>query len=545
MPTCQNIAPITLSMAPYTGPWTKDLASHLLRRTLFGPTQVQINDTVALGVDFAVENLLQIIPSTDPLTWHPDEAVGAQGATWVTEFYPTDEALVDPTEDARKHSLFSWIAGRINTEQNASPSITEKICFFWHNHFSAKRTGDGRNTFMYHRLLDTHALGNFRTLIEDITVDPCMMYFLDTASNTKWSPNENYARELLELYTIGKGPLIGPGDYSNYTEEDIAAGAMILTGWKVRENKSAVANPYSEFDPSHHEDSDKQLSHHFNNAIVTSNDELEYKDFIDLIFQKDETAFHISKKLYRFFVSTEITPEIESSVIDQMAQTMLANNYEIRPVLAELLKSEHFYDLVNIGAHMKSPLEFIFSMMNPTLTYPTNGLDGDNLLWKQLYAKASSINQNWYTPPSVAGWPCFYQEPAFMQHWLNAATINSRFWYVTQLTTHSTGISSDTFGTLYSIKIDALSFLATLQTPSDGTAMIDEICLLFLPRLLEQTKMDALLNTLTDGLPEFEWTLQYNEYLANPADVNYSDPVKSQMEAVLSQLFKSPEFQSC
>ena len=245
MPTCQNIAPTTLSMAPYTGPWTKDLASHLLRRTLYGPTQVQINDTVALGLDFAVENLLQIIPSTDPLTWHPDEAVGAQGATWVTEFYPTDEALVDPTEDARKHSLFSWIAGRINTEQNASPSITEKICFFWHNHFSAKRSGDGRNTFMYHRLLDTHALGNFRPLIEDITLDPCMMYFLDTASNTKWSPNENYARELLELYTIGKGPLIGPGDYSNYTEEDIAAGAMILTGWKVRENKSAVANPYS------------------------------------------------------------------------------------------------------------------------------------------------------------------------------------------------------------------------------------------------------------------------------------------------------------
>ena len=227
------------------------------------------------------------------------------------------------------------------------------MIFFWQNHFAVTATIDDRINHTYHKLLENNALGNFKTLVEKVTIDPSMMLFLDTARNTKWSPNENYARELLELFTVGKGPQIGPGDYSNYTEDDIAAGAKILTGWKVRENESSTANPYSEFDQSVHDVGNKTLSYHFNNTTLTNSDSLEYKDFIDLIFQKDETAFHISRKLYTFFVSTNITQQIEDQIISQMAMTLLNNNYEIRPVLAQLFKSEHFYDIGNIGAQLK------------------------------------------------------------------------------------------------------------------------------------------------------------------------------------------------
>jgi len=545
MPTCENNPVSSYSLLPYTGAWSTEMASHLLRRTVFGPTQSQINQILSLSVDQAVESLLQIVTPADPITWHPDEAIGAQGLTWVNEFLPSDLILKDETNDARKASMYTWLVKRMNQEQQLTPSITEKMCFFWHNHFAVSRNTDDRINYTYHRLLETHALGNFQTFVEEITINPSMMFFLDTARNTKWSPNENYARELLELFTVGQGPQIGPGDYSNYTEEDIAAGARILTGWRVLENESATAHPYSVFDASIHDIGSKTLSYHFNGATVSNTGDLEYKDFIDLIFQKAETALHISRKLYTFFVNTDITVEIENQVISGMAQTLLDNNYEVRPVLAELFKSEHFYDLGNIGAHIKSPFEFIFSMLNPTLTIPNNGTEGDNLLWAKLYSKANSFNLNWYSPPSVAGWPAYYQEPALMQHWLNSGTILNRFWCVTQLTTNSAGINSDEFGTLYNLKIDALSFLDALQAPANGTAMIDEICQLFFPRPLDQIKKDNLLDTLTGGLPEFEWTIQYDDYIANPGDPVFSDPIRSKIEEVLSHLFMFPEFQSC
>lgn len=545
MPTCENTPVSSLSLLPYNGILSTEMASHLLRRTMFGPTQNQINQILSSSVDQAVESLLQIVSPDDPVTWHPDEAIGAQGLPWVNEFLPSDLVLKDETNDARKASMYTWLVKRMNQEQQTPPSITERMCFFWHNHFAVSRSTDDRINYGYHRLLEAHALGNFQTFVEEITINPSMMLFLDTARNTKWSPNENYARELLELFTVGKGPQIGPGDYSNYTEEDIAAGARILTGWKVRENESSIAHPYSEFDASHHDVGSKTLSYHFNGASLSNADDLEYKDFINLIFQKEETALHISRKIYTFFVNSDITAEIEDEIISGMAQTLLDNNYEVRPVLAELLKSEHFYDVANIGAHIKSPFEFIFSILNTTLTMPNNGIEGDNLLWGKLYSKANSFNLNWYSPPSVAGWPAYYQAPALMQHWLNSGTISNRFWCITQLTTNTNGINTDELGTLYNLKIDGLSFLDSLQAPNNGTAMINEICQLFFPRPLEQIKKDNLLNTLTGGLPEFEWTLQYTEYVANPGDPAYSDPIKSKIEEVLSQLFMLPEFQSC
>ena len=545
MITCQNAPVASLSMLPYTGSWSAETAIHLLRRTLFGPNRFQIDQMVSLGMDQAVESILQIVSPADPITWHPLEAVGSQGATWVNEFLPADETFRNETISARHHSMYTWFVKRTNQEQQLAPSITEKMCFFWHNHFSVTMRQDDRVNYAYHKLLETHALGNFQKFVEEMTINPSMMLFLDTASNTKWSPNENYARELLELFTVGKGPQIGPGDYSNFTEDDIAAGARILTGWKVREYASSVAHPYSEFDQSHHDEDGKTLSYHFNNAIVSNTDDLEYKDFIGLIFQKDETAYHIARKLYIFFVNTEITQDIEAEIINTMAQTLLVNNYEIRPVLVELFKSEHFYDIANIGAHLKSPFEFIFSMLNATETIPDYGIEGDNMMWEKLYHKAIAFDLNWGFPPSVAGWPAYYQAPAFMQHWLNSGTINNRFWCITQLTTNTNGIWSDEFGTFYNIKIDALNFLATIQDPSNGAALIDEICLFLLSRTLDQSKKDALLNTLTGGLPEFEWTLQYAEFTANPGDVTFSDPIKSKVEEVLSQLFMFPEFQSC
>ncbi len=546
MSTCAIIPPNTYSLAPYSGVWSKMLAAHLLRRTTLGPTQAQIDAAFSDGVDLAVENILQSSILTDePITWHPGETVAPQGETWVDKFMTPDPLLEDQVNAARQKSLFSWTAGRMNKEQLGAANITEKMVFFWQNHFGIQQVRDDRLNYNYFKTLEANAIGNFKTVVESITINGAMMKFLDTASNTKWSPNENYSRELLELYSIGKGLQTGPGDYSNYTEDDILSGARILTGWKVRENMSSTANPYIEFEPNHHDTDPKQLSYHFNNMILFNDDENEYKNFIDAIFSKEETAYHICRKLYKYFVSTELTEQIEATVIETMAQTMISNNYEIRPVLAQLFKSEHFYDSTIIGSHLKAPYEFIFSMLNPTLSFPSHNEEGNNVIWNILYNAASVMDQNWYVAPSVAGWPAYYVKPGYMQLWLNSATIYRRFWLVSLLTEHSTGISDDVTGTVYSFKIDALAFVDQLQTPSDGVAVIEQMCNLFFARPLLQTKKDRLLNILSDFLPAFEWTLQYNEYLSNTHDPVLREPVKQRVEAVLSEIFKLPEFQSC
>jgi hypothetical protein len=308
---------------------------------------------------------------------------------------------------------------------------------------------------------------------------------------------------------------------------------------------SSTANPYIEFDQNHHDTGVKQLSYHFNGMTLYDDGSNEYKNFIAAIFQKQETAYHICRKLYRYFVSTELTDQIENAVIDTMAQTLISNNYEIRPVLVQLFKSEHFYDATIIGCHLKTPFEFIFSMINPTLSIPDHGDEGNNVIWNVIYNAARSMDQNWFAPPSVAGWPAYYVKPGFMQLWLNSATIDRRFWLVNKLTENNTGLSNDITGTVYEFKIDALAFVDQLQTPSDGVAVIDQMCDLFFTRPLLQTKKDRLLNILANFLPAFEWTLQYNQYLTNTHDPVLREPVKQRVEAVLSEIFKLPEFQSC
>ncbi len=543
MPLCPSDQPTSYSLSPYLGSWTKKEASHLLRRTTFGPTQAQISTAVADGIFLTVENILQIPTIEDPLTWETLEAVAPFGTTWVNSVLPVDPVQSDDTIIARRNSMRSWFAKRINSEQLNAPSIAEKMCFFWHNHFGTRMENEHRISYDYYTLIKSFALGNFRELIKQMTIDCNMLKFLNNDTNTKNSPNENFARELLELYTIGKGPQIGPGDYSNYTEDDVAAAARILTGWKVREYFSTTTHPYSEYYAPHHDVDDKQLSYHFNNAIVSNNDQNEFIDYINIIFQQTETANFICRKLYRYFVNFEITTQVESQVITQMAQTLISNNWEIRPVLKELLRSEHFYDVKLIGSNIKSPYEFIFSMLNPTFSIPNFGILGDHVVWRSLYYRCSNEDQNYLYPPSVSGWPVYYQEPSFMRLWLNADTLADRFDAISDLTTGN-GIGSTYNNTTYKIKINALGFLDSLSVPADGIQVINEICDLFLIKTVEQTKKDHLLDILTNGLPAFEWTIQYNEYILNPGDPNYADPVRQRVELVLKELFMYPEFQT-
>jgi len=529
--------PVSLSMAPYSGAWTKAEAAHLLRRTMFGATNQQLLNAVADGMNTTVSNLLQIPVISDPITYDSNDATSAIGTTWITSVYPSDVTSSQLTENARIKSLAAWIMKRINTE---GVSIAEKMCLFWQNHFSATVASDARATYNYHMLLRTHALGNFKQLVKDVTIDPCMLLFLNGATNTLYSPNENYARELLELFTIGKGPQIGPGDYTNYTEEDVAAGAKILTGYLVDGLRSTtLPSPVATYTSFLHDTSTKQLSAHFGSVTVPNAGANEYSNYIDIIFQQPQVATYICTKLYRYFVNYDLTTAVITDIIPEMAATMIANNYDILPVLDQLLKSEHFYDVALRGSIIRGPIELMFRMFNATSSAPNFSLAVDSEMYLTMYWLAENMGQAYATPPSVAGWIEYYQAPAFSKLWVNSTHIKTRFDIANYITVYP-GIPVSG----QNLKLNALAFVDGLSLPSDAVQVIDDMCDVFFPKSISLVQKTTLKFILTNGQPDFEWTLQYNDYQANPGNTTFSNPVKQRVELVLARIFQMPEFQT-
>lgn len=535
MPENENGSGISYSMTPHTGPWTKAKAAHLLRRTMFGATNQQILDAVNAGMATTVSNLLQIPAVGLPLTYHPNETIATQGNPWNTSVYPSDPVQAQSVNSARIGSLIGWMYERINNEQF---SIAEKMCLFWQNHFAASTTFDARATYDYYALIRSHALGNFKQFVKDMTVNPNMLLFLDGASNTLYSPNENYARELLELFTIGKGPQIGPGDYTNYTEEDVAAGAKILTGFLVDGVRStSVTNVTATFTPILHDTSTKTLSAHFGGVSVPNGGATEYANYIDIIFQQDEVAKFICRKFYRYFVNYDLTPAVETNVIEEMASTLIANNYDVLPVLTELFSSDHFYDISVRGALIRGPLDMIYSMANGTESQNNFGLATDYEMQTYAYGVSNALGQAYLEPPSVAGWPAYYQEPSFSRLWMNATQVKGRF-------------DMSSFFTIYggipvngnNWKVNALGFLDNLSIPADPVQVIDDIVDVFCPKGVDAIQKLILKSILTNGQPDFEWTLQYNEYIADPGNPTVSVPVAQRVQLVLSRVFQTPEF---
>ena len=528
-------APVSLSMSPYSGNFTEVEASHLLRRTMFGATLQQIRAAVTNGLPATVSSLMIIPTLSPPLTYLAEEQVASFGQTWVNSVYPGGDT--QPTENARRASIAAWLMENINNE---GLSIAEKMCLFWQNHFAAEASFDSRATYNYFDLIRTYALGDFKQLIKEMTVDPNMLFFLNGVSNQSFSPNENYARELLELYTIGKGPQIGEGDYTNYKEQDVAAGAKILTGWTVDGMRSTtLSTPTSTFNSLFHSATSKQLSSHFGDAVVTNGGAQEYENYIDIIFQQPAVANFICTKLYRYFVNYDITQDVQDTVIAQMASTLIANNYVIQPVLEELFQSDHFFDISVRGAIIKNPIELIFSMFNTSSSKPNFDLATNYEMYLNEYYYADYLGQNYAAPPNVGGWPAYYQAPSFSKLWINSTYIKQRFSVAYYLTLHTGVEVNNNF-----LKVNAIQLLSTFDMPSDPVAVIDELCLLFFPKGASDSEKVLLKNILTNSLPDFEWTLQYNEYMANQNDATYSDPVRIRIESVLYQIFQMPEFQT-
>jgi hypothetical protein len=535
----QSRSQLKTGIEAYTGPWEDRNVMHLLKRTLFGTTKEKFNEFKAMTFNQAVDALLTQPAAIDPpvnnyngLDDLPDDPNVEFGQTWVEAPYNNDY------EGWRIISLKSWI---LNNMMNEGTSMHQKMTFFWHNLLVTQFFGVfiAKASYQYYDMLYKNAFGNFKELIKKLTLDPAMLVYLNGTWNHKDAPDENYARELQELFCIGKG------EGSGYTEADVQAAARVLTGhvidWDTFEQQG-VGESY--FLPDWHDTSDKQFSSFYGNTVITGREQEgadELDDMLDMIFNANETSLYICRRLYNFFVYSEIDDQAEQDVIVPLAQIFRDNNYEILPVLDALFKSAHFNDPENHGVLIKNPLDFLIGTWKASEIEKPSESDIEQQLQyhsTQLWTMAN-MGLEIGDAPSVAGWPAYYQAPQFDKSWITTDTIVNRAAHTDAMAWWRVWITED-----YQISFDMLGLVAKLDDPYDPNNMLQELSDLFLGIELSDTGFSTLKSILLDGQAEdYYWTDAWTAYVNNPGNEEFKAVAENRLKAAFQWLFQTGEFQ--
>lgn len=543
---------VTSGLEPYTGEWTFQCAGHLLRRTSFGPDYNQIKAAFEGGLNDTLGQVLTNPPvDTDPVNYEYDnDPFVPIGESWKDREYPDPAAVgMMVTNQIRGYRRASFVLWQLSLLMENTISIREKMALFWHNHFPIAGNEDARYGYQYAQTLRTFALGNFRELTKAITIDPAMLRYLNGRQNTRFAPNENYARELLELFTIGKGPLAGPGNYTNFTEEDVAAAAKILTGWRdfgrycLDDDADNTCEVGAFFTLNRHDTSDKTLSPELGGVTISDQGEDEYKVLINTIFQQDECARFICRKLYRFFVYYEINESVEANIIQPIAEILIDNDYEVQPVLDALFRSAHFYDPDLMGCHIKNPLDYVTGILKQTgVAVPSDVLTAYRTMGN-IHFTAALLQMQYYNPPSVSGWPAYYQAPSYYQLWINSVTLPFRIGTVFSILFLGMEVKDDDNNLLETLQIDPLAFVNNFDQPEEIDPLIDDMVAVLFARPVSPGQKDILKQILIPGLPDFEWNTEYSIYLSDPNNEEVANSVRGKLRNLMWAMMNMPEFQ--
>jgi uncharacterized protein (DUF1800 family) len=533
----------------YSGNWTSAQARHLLKRTTFGPSIQIVANAMNLGLNGTIDALFAPLPlPAPPLKSIPDGTGNNQlndpgatyGQTWVNAApFPNinPPMLRNRVLRARSKSLYSWTVLQMHY---SGLSIKEKMALFWHNHFVVGDATIAHREYGYYSLLRNLALGNFKEITKQITIDPSMLIYLSGAENTNVAPNENYSRELLELFTIGKGPLVAPGDYTNFTEQDVVEMAKVLTGWQVPQLGSA--NPLTaQFVANRHTLGTKQLSHRFNNAVIAESGAQEYKNLIDVIFQQHECSRFIIRKLYRWFVNSEISNDVEVNVIQPLATILRNNNYEIAPALKVLLKSEHFFQ--STACMIKNPVDLMMSVTRGLgISPPQGNVEKEYDHAYHIYIMSADLEQALFYHPNVAGWKAYYQEPQFYKLWINNLLLPKRHQFCKLMVEGGTFSYNDVNYQITSL-VPVLEIVNNITDAFDPNVLINSLAEIMFNYPITPAQVTSLKDILIPGLPDFEWSVEYSEHLSDPSNLALAASVENKLKNLFSVMVRMSEFQ--
>jgi uncharacterized protein (DUF1800 family) len=345
------------------------LASHLLRRAAFGGSAAEVASVAAAGIGPSIDRLLNYDPTAVETLQPPA---------------PKGKAL----DLTKLPGLQLWWLDRM--ARTPSP-LQEVMTLFWHNHFATGNAKVGNPPLMQrqNQLFRTNALGSFRTMLQQVTADPAMLIWLDGTTSHKKAPNENYGRELMELFTLGIG---------NYTEDDVHAAARAFTGFHTDKAGHVV------FNPKDHDDSIK--------TFLGQTGPWGPNDAINIILSQPAHPLFLAGKLWRFFIGPNPTP----AQIAPHAAAYRAADYDIKTLVSSILHSPDFADPANRYALVRSPAEVVVATLRALQP-------GQPLTQPALPYFVDNMGMQLFNPPNVGGWPGGLASP----NWINPGTLMTRF----------------------------------------------------------------------------------------------------------------------
>ena len=531
-----SLAPKTsaLGLNTYKGNWMSLHSKHLLNRTLFGAKASDIEYFKTKGLMASIDELLNIQTTALPpplndynSTTFTDPNVPS-GKTWVNDI-TTDGTI----NSYRRNSYKKWL---ISVWLGQEKNIREKLSLFWSNHFGteADTIGYGSMIYNHHQIFRNNCVGNFKQMVRLVTTDPAMLRYLNGYLNTKTAPDENYGRELQELYTVGKE------GGAKYSEEDVKNAAKVLTGWRIDANFNSI------FDTTRHDTTNKTFSSFYKGTTITgktaANGALETDELLTMIFQKTELAKFICRKLYRYFVYYYIDNTIENNIITPLSNIFIANNYEIKPVLKTLLSSEHFYDTLYIGCQIKSPVDHVITFLRQyEIIFPNAITDYTDsyFLHNYMVNQLISMGQNPVDPPNVSGWPAYYQTPDYNKLWINADTLPKRNKFTDLMI--ETGYTRNG----KKVIVNTIQFAKNVcPNPSDPNILIESVfSFLVSTEIAASLKANLKKQILLSGqTSDYYWTDAWNAYTSSPTTINYNT-VHTRLKSLLKYIMNLPDYQ--
>ena len=346
-------------------PWTKELAAHLYRRAGFGATAAQLETAVQMQPAELVAQLVQ----------GSDESV---------EFSEQMDSLAETALSGGNLENLAppWLYRMLKT----SHQLREKLTLFWHGHFatSAEKVAKADLMLQQNQLLRRYALGDFTQLVQEISRDPAMLVYLDSADNRKSHPNENYARELMELFCLGEG---------HYSEQDVRELARCFTGWEIRRNQFRFNRYQHDFGAK---------------KVLDTSGKLDGEQAVQVVLKQPTAPRFIAQKLVQFLVMDE--PQATVELIQPLADQLRRDDMQIAGTVQRILGSQLFFSTTAVGRKIRSPVEFAVGLLRSL-----DGLTNVNALSQQL----RQLGQGLFFPPSVKGWDGG-------RSWINSSTLVGR-----------------------------------------------------------------------------------------------------------------------
>jgi Protein of unknown function (DUF1800). len=567
-------------------------AAHLLRRATFGATKAELETFAALTPAQATEALFhQTLPDPQPPI---DPKTGTE---WI--YSGVTDANSEGFE--LENYYLAWHLGQmmsagVPANLSLAYSAREKIVFFLHTHFTTikSKVFSVPALFFQNLLFRQFALDsdldetyNIKNLTVKISVDNAMLRLLDGNQNVKGRVNENYARELLELYTIGRGLAgkvpdgLATGDYYVFTEQDVQAAARVLSGWNADLDFATIDEDTglprgrargSELNASSHDNDVKTFSHRFNSQSVIPDPTLlngtnpteasaldEIRQLIDIIYSSEETARNICWKIYRFFVHAphdlwepgNKVAYIDEHIITPMAEMLRSNGYKIQPVIENLLRSEHFYhsgnaEVVddNYGSIIKSPLDLAVGTLRTfgvTVPDMNTDVDGFYRITEYLLRVVEDLGMTFYEPYDVAGYEAYHQFPIYNRIWITPNSLAKRYDFIRHLFQYEMPST---------VSIDVLEYVSAnfSAEASDARQLIIALAGTLLPMAenltfdgdaddsstLTAQRLNYFMERFLQEFDEAYWTTRWN---------NGAGDLRDQLIFLFNAMLQTPEYQ--